>query len=225
MKSSERRREAPETMHPPETSEVTASPAPSVLVMDKFRGRRDLGMRPYRPGPLVKVKVRHGVGQVNVGRPVGVDCADIAPVTWLIVAGSNAGLAEPVRNRAAVLHHVGNDVFAEIMAGIWIGRVALQFVEQKLRIENVDAHAGERNIRFAWHRRGIGRLLEERVDDAIVIDMHDAEGTRLLARHLETAHGNVGFGLDMLLEHDLVVHLVDVVAGENNDEAAGMSVR
>jgi hypothetical protein len=47
--------------------------------------------------------------------------------------------------------------------------------------------------------------------------MHDAEAGRLHARHFDAADGHVGARLDVLLKHQLVVHLVDVVAGENDD--------
>ena len=50
------------------------------------------------------------------------------------------------------------------------------------------------------------------------VDMHDAEALGLLERGLETADGDVGAGVDMLLQHLLVVHLVDVIAGEQHHE-------
>jgi len=49
--------------------------------------------------------------------------------------------------------------------------------------------------------------------------MHDAEGDGFHARHFQTADGDVRAAVDMLLQHDLVVHLVDVVAGKNDDVA------
>jgi len=52
--------------------------------------------------------------------------------------------------------------------------------------------------------------------------VHDAEAGGFRARHLEAADRDVGTALDMLSQHHLVVHLVDVVAGEKNDEFAGM---
>ena len=63
------------------------------------------------------------------------------------------------------------------------------------------------------------RLLDEIGDLPLVVDMHDAEARRLHARHLEAADRDVGARVDMLLKHDLVVHLVDVVAGEDDDVA------
>ena len=48
--------------------------------------------------------------------------------------------------------------------------------------------------------------------------MHDAEADGLHPRHLEAADGDVGALVDVLLQHQLVVHLVDVVAGEDHHE-------
>ena len=47
--------------------------------------------------------------------------------------------------------------------------------------------------------------------------MHDAEGARLGDRHLDAGDGDVGAVVDVLHQHALVVHLVDVVAGEDDE--------
>ncbi|MGY3356921.1 hypothetical protein ACVWZK_003584 [Bradyrhizobium sp. GM0.4] len=52
--------------------------------------------------------------------------------------------------------------------------------------------------------------------------MHDAEAGRFLARHLQAADGDVGAAVDVLAQHHLVIHFIDMVAGENDDEAAGV---
>ena len=83
--------------------------------------------------------------------------------------------------------------------------------------EDVDAHRGERQVRIVRHRRRIGRLLDEVGDAARGVDRHDAEARRLHARHLDAADGDVGLRIDVLAQHQLVVHLVDVVAGEDDD--------
>ena len=46
--------------------------------------------------------------------------------------------------------------------------------------------------------------------------MHHAEARGLHARHLEAADGHVGAGIDVLLQHQAVVHLVDMVAGQDD---------
>ena len=53
---------------------------------------------------------------------------------------------------------------------------------------------------------------------SLLVDMHHAEAGGLHARHLEAADRDVGAGVDMLLQHQLVVHLVDVVAGQDDHE-------
>ena len=55
-------------------------------------------------------------------------------------------------------------------------------------------------------------------DAVLLVDMHDAEAGRLLERSLEAADRDVGARFDVLQQHLLVVHLVDVVAGEQHDE-------
>lgn len=63
----------------------------------------------------------------------------------------------------------------------------------------------------------IGGLFHEVDDPAGLVHVHHAEARRLRARDLDAADGHVGAGGDVLLQHDLVVLLVDVVAGENDD--------
>ena len=86
------------------------------------------------------------VGQVDVGLPVGVDRADVAPVGLRLGTGANAGALEAVRDRAAVAHHVGDDVLAEVVARVRIGGVALQLLEEQLAAKDVDAHARKRDV-------------------------------------------------------------------------------
>ncbi len=100
---------------------------------------------------------------------------------------------------------------------VGIGRVAPELVDQEFRVEHVDAHAGERGIGLAGHGRRIGGLLHESSDNVLIVDMHDAEGRRVLARHFDAADRDVGALRHMLLQHELVVHLVDVIAGQHDD--------
>ena len=124
-----------------------------------------------------------------------------------------------MRHRLAVPDDVGDQVLAEVAARADVLGVAAQEVEQELGLEDVDAHRGQRHLRVAGNAGRIGRLLEEGDDAVVVVDMHHAEAPRLLARHLEAADGDVGAALDVLLQHQLVVHPVDVVAGEDDDVA------
>ena len=55
-------------------------------------------------------------------------------------------------------------------------------------------------------------------DPVVLVDMHDAEAGGLHARHLEAADGDVGAGSTCCCSIRLVVHLVDVVAGQDDHE-------
>ena len=59
---------------------------------------------------------------------------------------------------------------------------------------------------------------------SLLVHRHDAEAGGLHARDLDAADGDVGVELAMLLQHRLVVHLVDVVAGEQDDVAGGVAL-
>ena len=117
-----------------------------------------------------------------------------------------------MRDRLAVGDDVGNDVLAEIVRRMGIGGVALELFDQEFGVEDVDAHAAQRRVRLAGHRRRRGGLFQEGQDAVFRVHVHDAEALGLLERDLEASHRHVGLRLDVLLEHFLVVHLVDVVA-------------
>ncbi len=56
------------------------------------------------------------------------------------------------------------------------------------------------------------RLFDEVRDIARYVRVHDAKTRCLLARHFETADSDIGTEVHMLLQHELVVHLVDMIA-------------
>lgn len=117
----------------------------------------------------------------------------------------------------AVLHQGGDDVVAEIVPRIRVLGIGAQQVAQVGPFEDVDAHGRQGHVRVIRGAGRVGGLFEEVDDLAVLVDIHHTESTGLLARDRETSDGDIRAGVDMLLEHDLVVHLVDVVAGENDD--------
>ena len=64
---------------------------------------------------------------------------------------------------------------------------------------------------------GVLRLLVEADDAVIRAERHDAELVRLRNGHLHAADRDVGAAFLVEREQRAVVHLVDVVAGENQD--------
>ncbi len=112
----------------------------------------------------------------------------------------------------------GDDVLAEVVAGVGVLGIAAKFVDQEPGLEHVDAHAGQRLVGIVRHGWRVGRLLDEIKDPVRGVDVHDAEARGLRPRHLDAADGDVRALLHVLMQHGLIVHLVDVVAGQHDDE-------
>lgn len=110
-----------------------------------------------------------------------------------------------------------DDILAEIMFRGFRSRVFAQELDQKLRLEDIDSHAGQRARFIARHMRRVRGLFDELSDPVGVVDRHHAEGRCIRKRDLDTAHRHVGAGFDMLLQQKGVVLLIDVISGEDEN--------
>jgi hypothetical protein len=109
---------------------------------------------------------------------------------------------------------------AEVVARSAFSRVVDQLVVEEIGVEHVDAHAAEAAARPSRHGARQLRLLLEAEHAELLVDLHHAQLARgFLDRHLDAAHRHVGAAIDVLVEHARVIHLVDVVAGEHQDQA------
>ncbi len=153
----------------------------------------------------------------RLAAPERVDRADVAPVRRRAVGVADAAHRERMRQRAALAHGARDHVLAEVVARLRVGQVFLEQLVEVVGIEDVDAHARQGHVVVTGHRRRVGRLLDEARDLARVVHRHHAESAGLGARHLDAAHGTTGAGLDVVLQHQRVVHLVDVIAGQHHD--------
>jgi hypothetical protein len=125
-------------------------------------GRRQLHLQAEdRPLVVVQIELRHHMGQVEVGLPVGVEGADVAPV-GPVADHVDAAVGETVRHQAPPLRDQARDqVLAEVVAGARVAGIAFQFRSQKVGIEDVDAHADQRAVLDARAGLGVGGLLLE----------------------------------------------------------------
>ena len=76
--------------------------------------------------------------------------------------------------------------------------------------ENVNAHGGKIALRLL-------RLFGKARDAHVLIDGHDAEAAGLLPRHGLDRNGEIRAHELVEVEHQVVVHLVEMVAGEDDD--------
>ena len=153
--------------------------------------------------------------QVQIGFPKGIDRTDVPPIGRRILRVAYAAFGEAMRLGFALGNNGRDQVIAEIMRGIGIRCIADQQVAQKRPLENIDAHRCQRHFRIAGNGRGISGLFEEGGNPIIAVHRHDAERCRFGARNCQTADRHVCIGGHMGLQHDLVIHFVDVIPSED----------
>ena len=81
---------------------------------------------------------------------------------------------------------------------------------QCIPLEDVDSHRSEVAVRFL-------RFFGELHDIALIISCHDAESAGVFPWHLDYRYGKVGSVVLVLLQHKVVVHLVDMVARKDKN--------
>ena len=132
---------------------------------------------------------------------VRLDRADVAPVAVEAVA---------VDAHRRIVDHRRHDVAAEVVRGVVL-RIGEELVDQHLAVEDVDAHRDQVGLRVVG-------LLIPLGDAVVVVGREDAVAVRLFHRHLVQRHGDIGLVREVLQDQLFVVHLVDVVAGEDEHE-------
>ena len=121
-----------------------------------------------------------------------------------------------MRHRLGVPHQVRNDVLAKVTAGAGCRGVASQLIQQEAGAKYVNAHRDQRGIGFVWHARRIGGFFQEFDDATTFVNRHHAEAARRFAGYFQAGNRHIGGLVAMLLQHQLVVHLVDMVARQDD---------
>src|ERR1035437_5455029 len=166
--------------------------------------------------PLFVVQVEDGRNRddVHVGFVVGFERAYVAPVARFFLVL----IDEIVGKDTVVVDHLGQNILAEVMAGLRILSVLQQNWYEHIGVEQINAH---RPCDFGRIQRGTqcGLLwfFLEAVDAAVFVDIDDAEAKGFFRIDLDGCQRNVGSRVLVLLHHLAVVHLVDVVAGKNKN--------
>ena len=188
----------------------------AVGVLHKL-GRGQLALAgPDGPFGVVDVELGRDRGEVEVGFPEGVDGAHVAPVRLGIGGGRHARHGKRVGHGAALTHHAGDHVFAEVVAGGGVGQVFFKQAVKVGRVEDVDAHAGERHRVAAGHGGRVLGFFHKVGDAAFGVHRHHAKRRGFFARHFNAAHGAARARSHMVLQHERVVHFVDMVAGQHH---------
>ena len=198
---------------------VQRHPAPVVVVEHELRRRRLFHVRAQRPLRVVQVELRVDVAEVHVRLVVGVDGADVAPVLRRLLVL----VVERVRVDRLAREHARDDVLAEVVMRV-VPRVFLERRNQRLGLEHVDAHGRQARVGRAGHRRRLARLLVEADHPVLIVHRQDPEPVGVGNRDLQRRQGRRRLPLDVELEHPGVVHLVDVVARQDDDVARPLTL-
>src|SRR5208283_2707934 len=96
--------------------------------------------------------------------------------------------------------------------------------DKELGIKNIDAHGGVAMGSLVRRLLGLGGLLLKANDAPILIGFEDTELLGGLSDgDSDGGDGDIGGGIDVLLEHSGVVHLVDMVAGKDEDKLGALA--
>ena len=180
---------------------------------DELRRREALQISSQRPAIVVNIQQRVDADEVHVRFVISVERADVAPVG----VGLEVLVDKRVGEDFAVLDDRRNDVLAEVVLAVDDGRVAAEFVEHQTGREDVDPHRGQAVLIVAGDGLGRRRLFDEADDAVLRVDLHHAEGLGFFGTDAERSDGEVGPFFDVRFDEPLVVHLVDVVAGQDDD--------
>ena len=103
----------------------------------------------------------------------------------------------------------GNHVLTKVIFGLEVLLIGHQELFEDAPAEDIDAHGGVVAL-------GVGGLLLEFVDGAVLAGIHDTEAAGLC--QWDRAHGDGAVGLHLLVvaQHGGIVHFIDVVAGEDH---------
>ena len=173
-----------------------------------------------RPMLVVEVEDRRNADEVHVGFVVGVEGADVAPIESFLAVFVD----EVVGIDAMLGDDAGKNVFAEIMSRPGILGIGEKDGDKELGIENIDAHGGVAMGGLVSGLLGLGGFFLKTDNAPVLIGFDDTELLGGLSEgNFDGGDGDIGGGVDVLLEHSGVVHFVDLVAGKDEDELGALA--
>jgi len=184
------------------------------LAEDELGGRVLVGARAHGPGFVVEVEGGGDAGDVHVGFVVGLQGADVAPVERFLLVFVD----EVVGVHLVAAEETRQDVVAEVVFGVRVFGVLDEFGQEDVGVEEIDTHGDIDHVGVEGGADfGLLGFFFEADDLAGAAYFDDTEGGDLGGRDGQSGDGDVGVGVDVALHHESVVHLVNVVAGEDED--------
>ena len=136
-------------MHPDGDDRIQRRAGASGFGEHKFRRRILALVGADRPVGVVQVEHRRHRHDVHVGFVVGLQRPHVAPVErFLLVL-----VDEIVGVNAVLVDHLGQNVFAEVVAGIRIFRILQQHRNEHVGVEQINAHRCRKPCRDSYGER------------------------------------------------------------------------
>ena len=101
-----------------------------------------------------------------------------------------------------------------VLAGLVLG-VLDDLLHQRLGREDVDPHGHQGEIRVVGQSRRVLGLFQKILHFPGLVYLEDAEGAALRPGHHDRGHGEIRPPAQVIVQHRPVIHLVDVVAGQD----------
>ncbi len=197
---------------------IDRHPAPTLFVEHEFRGRLLRLVGPDRPLMVVNVQLRIECDQFHVRFVERIHIADVAP----IVLRACLDIFERVSEYTQFVERPWNDVSAKVVIAGLIGRVFGQQFLESVHGNHIDAHGCPRQIVMTDDGIGILRFLGEFHDSIGVVGGQNTEFVGPFDGYVDHPDRDVGFTLFVIRDHRTIVHLVNMIAGEDQHMGGAM---
>ena len=160
--------------------------------------RNKVALCEYSPVLLIEVKLRNNIHQLHIGFPVRGESPHIFPVAVKFVSKQALSFVSAVRNHMLAKIQLRN-----------LSKSQQRFFQNRPR-ENINAHRCQIAL-------GFFRFFFKINNPICFVRDHDAKTAGFFDWHRHNRHGQIRPVCLVKVEHHLVVHLIDVVSGENQD--------
>jgi hypothetical protein len=160
-------------------------------------GRLVVRLGIYAPKIVVHIEGGQDVDQLHIGLPIRINSTHILPIFGKAIG----------KQPLALVQQSGQHMLAKVGIGVDF-LVLYQGILQNVPVEDVDAHVDK--VVF-----GLGWLFFKFVDAAVVVGIHNAVAAGFLPRDLQGRQRDVAVVFLVIDQHGIIIHLVDMVAGED----------
>jgi len=149
---------------------------------------------------------------------VSINGAHVPPVVGILLSvARNLVVTKVVHLRVSGVDESRNNVATHVVPRVGAVGVVVEGLDQGLAAEDVVTHRGERLVRSVRQTRRISRFFEELGDLMVLVSINNSEGRSVFARHSDTGDGASQPGVDVILQHGVDIHPINVVGAKDHN--------